>query len=182
MSDSKQSIVDVEAPDAEARLLEPVVLDWLISESIVEAAATDCTLGDAPGRRPGPGADAAVEGSMEDTLRLRTNGAAIEVGRRGFDTGGNGVELHCSACELAFDPGAAYVDAVGRWFELNDDVVFACPGCGKVRRLADWDGPFAFGLGALGVSFWNWPPLRRQFVRRVGELLGHRVVVVRAHI
>lgn len=39
-----------------------------------------------------------------------------------------------------------------------------------------------YGIGKLGLTFWNWPPLSASFVREVTELLGHRSVLVRGKL
>jgi len=182
VSDSSQIIVDVEASEADAAKLGQRILQHLIAEKIVEAAESDSILGDTPGHRPGPGAAAVVTGSMKMPMRLATNGLAVHVGRQVFHTGGNGVELSCGACRATFDPGGAYFDAVTAWHNGDENVTFACPACKHSARLTAWDGPFAFGFGALGLELWNWPPLKPQFVSSIAQLLGHRVVLVHCHL
>jgi len=48
--------------------------------------------------------------------------------------------------------------------------------------LAEWRGPWPWGFGNLGLTFWNWPPLSEKFVQTITSKLRHRTVLVRAHI
>ncbi|HEX8632054.1 MAG TPA: hypothetical protein VF755_28170 [Catenuloplanes sp.] len=45
-----------------------------------------------------------------------------------------------------------------------------------------WIGGWPFAVGFLGLTFWNWPPLRIAFVAEVAHHLGHRVVVTRGKL
>jgi len=183
MSDASQVIVDIEASEAEAARLAEEIRAWLAAQGVIAQGPSDCVLGEGEGYAPGPGYGVAlVPGSVDEFLRLRTNGLCLRAGRAVFDPGANGTELRCEACGVAFEPGDDWFDAVGAWAGGDDDASFACPDCQRTRRLAEWRGPWPWGFGNLGLEFWNWPPLSDAFVRAVGERLQHRVVVVRSHL
>jgi uncharacterized C2H2 Zn-finger protein len=181
MSDSSQAIVDVEVRGEGAERLAAAVRDWLVARRIVAPDATGSTLG-GEGHRPGPEHRVATGSDDEDFLGLDVNGVEIAVGRRVFDAGADGIALRCDRCGHGFEPGDAWIEAVGAWAGGDDGATFACPRCGEARPLADWRGPWAWGLGELGIVFWNWPPLSERFVRALADVLGHRTVLVRSHL
>jgi hypothetical protein len=185
MSDSSQAIVDVDAGAEEAPRLAKELRRWLSAEGIVEPDPSDCILGEGQGHAPGPRFLVAVESppsATEEFLALASNGLRIAVGRQVFDTGGNGIELTCAGCGSTFEPGSGWMDAVAEWHSGNDDAAFSCPFCNNRQRLARWRGPCAWGFGHLGLEFWNWPSLSREFVRGVEHRLKHRTVLVRCHL
>jgi len=182
MSDSSQTLVDVEVVPEQAARLARSVLAWLVQERIVEPEASDCVLGpEDEGHRPGATHRSATEGKVA-VPRLQANGVALVVGRQVFDAGGNGLELRCAGCKHTFEPADEWFEAVGAWAEGDDAAQFACPKCNLAEPLPAWRGPSQWGFGSLGVRFWNWPPLSDAFIRAVTEQLGHETVLVRGRI
>lgn len=189
MGDWSQTIVDAEAGPQDADRLAARVRDWLVSAGIVLAERTDCVLGSELGHPPGPNAGRALEDPSSDQgwQGLWTNGLDITVGRRVFDAGQGEVEAvtcpHCAKrIRLDDDHGEAWdliSDAFDEWLTGRDGVV-ACPSCGREVEPAAWRWPGDhFALGHLGFQFWNWPPLKQDFVAEVGRRLGgHRVVLL----
>ncbi len=183
MSDNSQVIVDVEATEDQARHLAENIREWLVGSGIVQAVPSDCILGKGQGYAPGPRYQAALApGWTHHLLRLRLNGLSIEIGRQVVDAGGNGLELTCTGCGATFSPGSEWADAVGAWFDGDDNASFACPSCRAAHRLTDWRGPWQWGFGHLALRFWNWPPLAKSFLRDVEEQLRHRTILVRSHL
>lgn len=180
MSDFSQIIVDLDATPEEAERLGVAVLEWLAGEGIVQRKTSDSTLG-SEGHRPGRNYRKVITDD-HDLLGLATNGLEIMTGRTVFEAGGNGIELRCDACQHQFQPEDDWFDAVGVWFEGDDEVTFSCPRCHEARRLPEWRGPWQWGFGNLGFQFWNWPPLTEEFIHSVAEKLGHRTVLVRRHL
>lgn len=184
MSDNSQAIVDVDATEEEAPRLAEELLAWFSAEGIVKPDPSDCILGEGLGYAPGPRFFVALEdpSAADGLLTLPSDGLRIATGRQVFDTGGNGIGLHCAACGATFEPGPEWIDAVEEWDGGNDAAAFACPSCNHKQRLADWRGPWAWGFGRLGLEFWNWPPLSSEFIRSVEQRLKHRTVLVRCHL
>ncbi len=184
MSDSSQIIVDIEVTLQQATGFAERVRDWLISEGIIEHERSDSVFG-GEGHRPGKNYGLASEPDA-DFLTLRTNGVEVEVGRRVFHAGQNGLQLRCDACGQDFDLrpplNTPSFNAVGIWFGGDDTVSFSCPQCGQHKPLTEWRGPWQWGFGNLGFRFWNWPPLSAAFVQSVSRELGYRTVVVRHHL
>ena len=183
MSDHSQIIVDIEVGPREAKRLGKSVLDWLINEGIVEREGSDSAMSGV-GHRPGPRYRSVIE-EEDSFLELAVNGLELVTGRTVFDAGGNGLELQCSSCDYQVSSDedvSAFVDVIDAWYEGDDQTTFKCPRCGQARLLRDWRGPWQWGFGNLGLQFWNWPPLKEEFIQAVTKKLGHQTVLVRMHL
>ncbi|TDC91407.1 hypothetical protein [Actinomadura sp. 7K507] len=193
MGDWFQTIVDVEAGAEDADRLAARVRDWLISVEVVLAERTDCVLGAEVGHPPGPAAGQALEDPSSDDgwQGLWSNGLDITVGRRVFDAGQGEVEAvtcpHCMGAIRLIDDGWELIDEAWAPFRevLTDwpegyDGVIACPSCDQPVEPTAWRwADDYFVLGHLGFTFWNWPPLKQDFVAEVGwRLGGHRTVLL----
>jgi DNA-directed RNA polymerase subunit RPC12/RpoP len=181
MGDSYQIIADLDATEAEAEALAEKVRTWLIEQRIIAPEPADCVLGDEDGYPPGEGFLQAIEDPQwAHMIKNAVNGVEFIVGRTVFHT--LGLELKCRACGKEFEPEDEWNDAVTAWYEGDDEVKLACPQCGHEERLVEWDGPWPWALGHLGLQFWNWPPLSPQFIQQVSQQLGHRTRVVRGKL
>ncbi|MBI5535273.1 MAG: hypothetical protein HY898_21275 [Deltaproteobacteria bacterium] len=177
MSEDHVSIVDIDATSDSAPALGERLRTWLVENGIVRQS-------DAPTFQkielePGPSFSAVLDAADAGVV---PGSVEISVGRRVYDTGGNGVELSCSQCRAHFEPDDRWFDRVGTWFEGDDAVAYPCPACGFEQRLAEWEGPFAMGFGNVGLTFSDCPPPSDAFLERVKQLLGHRVRIVLRHI
>ncbi|GII61088.1 hypothetical protein Skr01_11730 [Sphaerisporangium krabiense] len=176
-----------------ADALAAEVRDWLTSSGIVSAERKPCVLGGHLGFPPGPRADEVVDvsGWSLPWQDVWFNGLDVAAGRTVFDAGqGEPMAVTCPHCSVrielvdenfalvhtAWDPFHEVVDG---WRE-GRDVVIPCPACARPVEPASWiwaDDHFAFGH--LGFTFWNWPPLRPEFVAELTRrLAGHRVVLL----
>lgn len=189
MGDWFQTIVDVQASHDEADALAAHVREWLISAGVVSAERTDCVLSADLGYPPGPDADAVVDPSSWDVPWQ--GGLDITVGRTVFDAGqGEPMAVTCPYC-------SATVGLVDEYFELVDeawepfrevvhgwdegrDVVIPCAACGRPVEPNSWKwADDYFALAHLGFRFWNWPPLRPEFVAEfTRHLADHRTVLL----
>jgi predicted RNA-binding Zn-ribbon protein involved in translation (DUF1610 family) len=179
VSDQTQVVVDVDARPEEAERLAEPMRAWLVAEGVVAPGPARGGGRDAPGprwtRATGPGADPGF-------LGVDPNGVEVVAERRVWDAGENGIALRCASCGEAFEPGEEWSVAVGAWAEGDGAAAFGCPRCGASASLQDWRGDWPWGFGALGIQFWNWPPLSQEFVTALAARLGHRVVVVRSRL
>lgn len=186
MSDNSQTLVDTEISLRSARSKIASLRKLLISQGIIRAELDTSTLGGDLGHGPGAMAKLALApckpAIIKNHFKIKASGVQFLAERRVHDTAGNGVELVCEKCQRTLVDPPKYIDAVVAWGDGNDAAVFACPKCKFKQGVSRWSGPFAFGLGCLSVEFCNWPPLSDAFVESVAAHLGHRVVVVRAHI
>lgn len=182
MSGNHQDIVAPDVPESQATDLAAKAVTWLQGQGIIAKNPSPCAMDpDATAYAPGPRWQPAAEDHAR-FLNLAVNGVELVTSRTIFDTGGNGIELTCVSCSKAFEPGDGYIQAIDAWAAGDDDAVYACDHCGHETRLVDWTGPYACGVGCLGLIFWNWPPLRPQFVLSLGQTLGARVTVVRGRV
>jgi hypothetical protein len=106
------------------------------------------------------------------------NGVEVEIGRRVFDAGGNGIQLRCDFCRFEFEPDdGLWNEAVNGWVAGDDHARFGCPGCARRVRLVEWRGPFPWGFGVLSVRIWNRSAAPEE-VSELAELVGRPVLVV----
>lgn len=183
MSEHSQSVVFPDIGEADADAKGSLLRGWLIDRQVIAAEPTDCVLGEPEGHAPGANhhrAHGLV--SAAGFLGLATCGVTVNVERRVFDTGGNGVELRCPSCGFEGEGSDEYFGAVQTWAEGEDDAPYACPACGAERALRHWSGEFAFGFGALAVTFWNWPHLTDSFVRELEQAVQSQATLVRQRL
>jgi hypothetical protein len=177
MGDHYQIIADLDVSQELAEDSINQLRQWMISQKIISAVTSDCVLGSSSGgHAPAENYIMAVQESDPSHLKLRTNGVAFISKRTVFFTMGS--ELVCSNCAGRFEGGDLWTDAIGEWFENSGDGIFACELCGAKFPITEWqhDPPWAFGNA--GVEFWNWSPLRPDFIKQVGDILKHRVRLV----
>lgn len=180
MSDSYQTIVDVEATSGQATTLAEIVPDWLVAHGILLAGQgnTDPGPGD---HAPGPAYHRVVADSLS---RNRPDGMEVITGRNVFqsDVAEHIVCPHCATTTTLVandgDPTEAWIElsnTIGNWYEGGDDT-YQCGRCAKSVRLNEWRWFPPWGFGHLGFRFWNWPELDDAFVSELSRLLDHRVV------
>ena len=183
MSEWFQTIVDIDATEAQAPALAAATLGWLVKENIVQEVETDCVLagvGHAPGR------DYASIVTVPDPHlhTLRTNGLRVITERTVFWS--MGIEQitcpHCaSVTRFTIDHGGPDENweevskIIGIWYDTGD-AAHSCPSCRRLVLLNDWRWQPEWGFGYLGFQFWNWPPITDDFVATLSSRLGHRTV------
>lgn len=182
MGDWFQTIADLDATAEEAPGLADMLVAGLVADGIVSVGRTDCGPGADGGHRPGPRYADAFDGPDDGLLTLRWNGMFAWSGRSVVDPGQGGGTVgcpHCHAMESFGEPlGAAFMEAIDTWYAQQPSDT-PCLHCGQAIGINDWqwtDGVWAFA--DLGLTFWNWPPLRDDFVAGIGRRLGHRVRLV----
>jgi hypothetical protein len=180
VGDYFQVIADVEATGEEAPRLAADLLTWLVAEGIVRAERTDCVLGAPLGNPPGPRYEAAVSAPDEHLRTMRTNGVEVFAAATVVDSGQGGGDdefrcPHCGAVSTYGDPQwAPFETAMAAWHAGRPSDV-PCVACGRSAPIGDW---VAWAFARVGLQFWNWPPLRPEFVAEAGRRLGHRVRLV----
>lgn len=177
-----QTIADLDATAEQAPSLADVLITTLVAEDIVRAERTDCGPGTDGAHPPGPRCSEAFDGPDGGLLTLRCNGLSAWCGRTVVDPGQGGGEVGCPYCNAieSFDEplGAAFLEAIDAWHAHRPSDT-ACRHCGRAIGINDWqwtDGDWAFAN--LGLTFWNWPPLRNDFVAGISRRLGHQVRLV----
>ncbi|GAA2081622.1 hypothetical protein [Actinomadura alba] len=87
---------------------------------------------------------------------------------------------HCAAeVELVDEAWEPFDEVLNGWAEGRDAII-ACPACAQPVEPTSWKwADDYFALGHLGFTFWNWPPLRPEFVAEFTHRLGgHRTVLL----
>jgi hypothetical protein len=174
MGDSYQTIADVEVAEREAAALAVSTVAWLAATGVIAPSPTACVFGGA-GHAPGQRYTDAVSDEHPALLETRPNGLEVVTGRTVFNPIGAD-RVACPRCHTA----AAWdgvEDAIDEW-HAGGDGRRACPVCGHTVALNDWDWEPRWAFGCLGLTFWNWPPLRPDFVAGVAGRFGHRAVLV----
>jgi hypothetical protein len=194
VGDSFQTLVDVDATAEQADDLGQRLVSHLIDRGILVDGGMSEVFPDTPIYGPGPHADSVVTPSVYlDRCRrlpqfgfVRRDGLSevrLITGRTVF-WGDGGFDLTCPACghrnEADTEPSLAkgWSNAVDEWYAGTGPGLLACPTCGQAAAITEWlhDPPWAFAY--LGLEFWDWGGLRREFIDEVSALLGHRVMVV----
>lgn len=179
MSNDFQTIVDRDAPADQAEFLARLALEWLADADIIEQSASRCLPdADRAGFRPGPRWSAAIVEFDESFLDLDINGVEVVCGRQIFDAGQFEPTPHCPRCHAAQPAGQRWNQALEAWQQGDEDTTLGCNACGQSALIADWRHVPPIGLGCLGIRFWNWPSLNREFIEQVGRAVGSRVLLV----
>ncbi len=174
-----QTLVDREVAVDDAELHVRRVLRLMIDREIIEPSQDRCLPDpDAWGHRPGPNAASVVKSGDDAVCRLQVNGVSVTIGRTIFDSGRGQLTPRCPDCRTASEPGLPWLDALDEWFTRSGSGSLACDSCRGRNPVDLWiyEPPWAFGN--LGFTFWNWPPLKVDFVLELSKLLGHKTRLV----
>jgi hypothetical protein len=179
MGNYYQTIADLDAEEHSAEASVDCVRKSLISRGIIAPRQTDCVLGHSNGHAPGDNYTAAVEEPCSHLFQLRTNGVAFIAKRSVFYSCGVGeITLLCSSCAKQSPVDSLWRNALDDWYTARGRGMLACVQCGIESPITEWQHAPPFAFGCLGIEFWNWPPLRQEFVQTIGQLLGHRLRLV----
>jgi hypothetical protein len=178
MGENFQTIVVPGVQQENAPRLAEAVLKFLIEREIISPERTDCTLGAGGGHPPASRFEEAVVEASSHVRRLRTNGMDVVIRREVFHNGGAGLDaVRCPMC------GANQVDgdwgtAVDAWYAGDDKAPLACDACHATSPLTQWSFEPPWGFACLAFTFWNWPPLKPEFIRQVSDILQQKVLLV----
>lgn len=185
MGDYFHTIVFKLESESDVALAVESVRRWMIDLDIILAEVDDSALS-VPGHRPGPNVYSAVidEGvDFQWWLELRTNGMGIHIGRQVF-IGWALLGEFCMACDICERPNNVSIEPpdmfeqVNNWVAKDEDTNIACPVCGTIKNIADWDYGDSLGFGNLGFVFWNWPKLKEDFVNKISWIVGQKGKIV----
>lgn len=186
MGNHFQTLVDLDATQADASSVAARGLEWLVGEGIVRAERTGCVLGAPLGHPPGPLWAKAV--GHEDWEP--SDGLNIETGRTVFQ-GGQGdamfavcphcaerVDLYTDEWDLIESAWAPFGKAMDVWHDTGRADV-TCPRCRRAGDLTTWTWDHDYyAFGYLGFEFWDWPEFSPAFLTRFTHALGGRRTVL----
>jgi hypothetical protein len=179
MGDWFQSIVDLEATEDEAEILARDIIDWLVSEKIIDEESCDCVLGEnSYGYPPGINWPAIVKEYFSSFLELLTNGLNISIGRKVFHSGQGPVSIACPNCNMEGARDRDWGDAISEWYTRSGEGIVTCTSCGRATSITKWDFQPVWGFAELGFEFWNWPPLKQSFIDELSHRLGHNILFI----
>ncbi len=170
------TVVEISVPQREASARAAAAREWLLATGVVVPN---------PEQHRGPsrflaGPEVVGRAVDEEVDRdLLNTGVDFITSRMAFDSAMNVTAAACPNCATPLDQGE-YMDLLGPWL-LTSEPTVACGACGQSALLGNWPGEWTCQVGNVGVRFNNWPPLRKDFVREVGQRLGPRWRVVQAH-
>lgn len=173
-----QSLVDVDAPADIADRLGEVVIEVLVALGIVGSDTAACVPGGGAGRPPGPRWQEAIVEIDESFLTHPCNGVEVVCGRAVHDAGDWQPVPHCPACHAPNPAASGWRDSLARWKGGDEAASLLCAHCGERSPVTAWRHNPPIGLGSLAIRFWNWPSLNREFIDRIADVLGHRLVLV----
>jgi hypothetical protein len=190
VGDDIESLVCLDVPAARVDAVAERAVRWLLERGVMVADPTSARADRLRDRTwpPGP--------RWLDVVRPRQPGSLSSPGPVDVETRRmlfHPVERYeppwCGRCgtPLAED---AHIATFDKWVDGTEpDLV--CAGCGWSAPVGDWTAhrPGAAGtcstvaVGAPGITFFSWPPLRADFVAELSAVLdGGRVRLVRGHL
>lgn len=181
MGDYFGHLVDQKARASEASVLADRMSAYLIARGVIASDLTDCVLDERHGHAPGPNYQDAIDSDESCFLDLTTNGVLFETKRTVFHSGQGDLSVRCGTCDRIDELEetlSAWQDAVGRWYEGDDNASLTCPSCSKSTRIVDWAHDPPWGFGSFAITFWNWPRLKPSFIDELQTHLGHPLRMV----
>jgi hypothetical protein len=185
MADFHQTVIDTEAAGGEADHLARHVVAYLAAKGVIASSPSE-----EGGYARGPGAldisDRAAGRPAHETIPPVYSHLQVMIGRATHSGDLSEVRPPKAACpgcgRTLEDPDDEWRAAAQSWMAGDDDSPLACPGCGAAAPVARWDYGSGYGFGNLAFRFWNWPPLRREFLEELRRELGHPIAVVRGKL
>lgn len=176
MTTSIDTIVDTEATLDEAPLLgEQIVAMLLAQEVISPVRQVHEYLGLGAQYAAGPRVRCAVD-AIHDSFG---SGLDIQIGRSFYWPGELGLKsIYCPRCNHLHGPNDIdWSSAVIAWNNQEGSDLLTCLHCAHEMSAAAWRFDPAWGFGNLAFAFSGWF-LKEEFVKQIGDALGHHVVMV----
>ncbi len=201
MSDNYRIICTAKEIDSPKDTCEKV-LKWLQINRIIESEKSDCVLSARNlGYKP---SNNHLEAVMydENITRLITCGVEVQTEREVFNAMAFTpfISLSCPVCNKNRFEGITEPDFYGEnltqeqmrsyqsVFELfdnwsqNEDAILHCPFCNEDRNIGEYSIGDGLCLSNFGLTFWNWPEFRPEFLGKLKELIGNDIKVIVGHI
>jgi hypothetical protein len=176
MSDSFITIVPTKVKTDEVIEISKKTIDWLTNKEVISPNLTDCILGQSKGYPPGPRYHDIVDDNYE-LKKLKTNGLEIIVNRQVFDNGANGLdEIKCPKCG-ANNIDSDWGDKIKSWDSKENDVL-KCSECNHETSITNYDFRPKWAFGEFGLTFWNWPNIKADFLDELKKLINKDIEVI----
>jgi hypothetical protein len=185
VADTFQTVIDAAARPNEADHLARHVVEFLAGRGVISATA-DQEGGYPRGPRALEIADPDPRLPAHETIPPVYSHLQVIIGRTLHSADMSDPrppQPACPACRAPFrDEDELWEAALQEWLAGDDESTLECPACGAGGRLTAWDYGSRLGFGTLAFRFWNWPPLRRDFLDELGRELGHPIALVRGKL
>ncbi len=201
MSDSYHIICSTkEILDSKSKSEE--IKRWLQTEGIIEAVESNSVLsGKKYGYKPGSNYLRVVQYD-ENTTRLKVCGAEFQMEREVFNAGALNVEskIICPKCHTdrfeELTPLAFYTEQLSseqlklydsmfkkfdQWM-ATEPAILECPKCQGTSDISEYSIEGNLCLANFGITFWNWPPFKTEFLAEFTAKLGTEIKVITGHI
>jgi hypothetical protein len=201
MSDNYRIICAKKTLEYPAKTADKVI-EWLQNEKIIENKKTDCVLSTKKlGYRP---SDNHLNVLMydENITRLVVCGVEVHAEREVFNAMAFTalIKMNCPQCGKNRFEGITeqdfYMDNLtDEQLELyhsvfsvfdswtnNEEAFLSCQFCGKNSAIADYLIGDGICLSNFGLTFWNWPDFKPEFVSKLKELIGEDIAEIIGHI
>ncbi|MBX7227483.1 MAG: hypothetical protein K1X55_15720 [Chitinophagales bacterium] len=178
MSDISTSIIPIlsDYPNRMAKSKE--ILDWLVSESIINPIMSDCILSASKkGYSVSAGARRIVLNPDELPFDLNVNGLQVVTETTVFDSGEYYLDdLRCPNCMeiIDFNP-----DFFEEWNNDENELI-TCPNC-SIEADKKYFEP-EMPMSNLGFKFWNWPDFTNTFINELEQRLNCKVLIINQRI
>ena len=177
MGDFYQKLVPIPVSKAEATAVAQHLLQYLIQRGIILADPVDNVMDSEAGYPPGPHFIEAVEKDpAPGLLKQTTNGVEVALGRNVF-WADEPKAVNCPTCGHNM-VRKKWEQAIDAWYRQSGGELLTCESCGQAHSVVEYEFVPTWAFGELGVTFWNWPPFRAEFVAELAEHLGKELRIV----
>lgn len=90
-------------------------------------------------------------------------------------------KVSCASCNFDITE-SDWMDLVEKWFYGVESCEMTCPSCNSIAPITEFNFEPVWAFGELGISFWNWPPLKKEFIDEVEEVINKKVKIVYGRI
>jgi len=178
MGDLFQNLAIPDIAPADIDRNAEAVLRFLTDREIVSPDRTDCTLGSEFGYPPGPNYANACKHPFHEDFRfhdLLTNGLELATQRNVYHFGQDQLRLACTACNTSLtkipEVPTEFIEKIDDWYQSGHAPDFKCPICSTKKSMTEWQRGANIIVSDFALVFWNWPPLKPQFIDDIHQLV-----------
>lgn len=176
MTTSIDTIVDIEATLDEAPALGERIVAVLLAQEVISPVRE---VHEYLGTGAEYAAGARVRFAVDAINDCFGSGMNIQIGRSLYWPGELGLEsITCPRCNHFHEPNDVdWASAAIAWSNQEGSDLLTCLRCAREVSISSWRFEPAWGFGNLAFEFKEWF-LKEEFVKQIGDALGHEVVMV----
>jgi hypothetical protein len=179
MSDSYCSIVPFQTYSYAAETAAKKLVQILAERKVIHPTLSSCIL-NGEGYPPAENYAEITERRDDAFLKQSINGLEVKTGRQVFPASGLDKVL-CPKCahNIIRDN---WPDLIKEWTHKTGPAKFRRPQCHTSHVIADYVFEPEWAFGELGLTFWNWPPLKDSFLKEIEVISGSRLKVIKVEL